>query len=103
MSEPVHCAAHSVTVHFEGETEYLVLKCHLSTSDRPCAVISCPVDHEDTGRDCIEKHGAKALDECWAESWYENGGRESLNTEALSPITIPVEIYFDDGVVAENV
>ena len=94
---------HVLTVHFdEGETEYLSLKCQLTGTDRPCAVIICQVDHEDTSSECIEAHGAEARDECWAEQWYENGGRETLNTEALAPVSIPVTVYYDEGVVVEN-
>jgi hypothetical protein len=60
------------------------------------------VDHEDVTRDCIEAHGAAAKDECWVEQWYEMGGRESLNTEALHTVDIPVRVIFDEGIVVEN-
>src|ERR1039458_1789649 len=94
---------HVLTVHFEdGETEYLTLRCQLTGSDRPCAVIHCRVDHEDVSQECVTEHGAEAIDECWAEQWYEAIGRETLNTEALEPVDIPVEVYFDDGVVVVN-
>lgn len=103
MSNISQLSDHVLTVYFdEGETEYLGLRCQLAGTDRPCAVISCPVDHEDVSRDCIEAHGALAEDKCWAEEWYEAGGRETLNTEALEPVRIPVRIIFDDGVVVEN-
>ena len=94
---------HTLTVYFDdGETEYVGLKCNLTGADRPCAVISCPVDHEDVSRACIDDHAAIAKDECWAESWYEAGGRDGLNTEALAPVSFPVRIYFDEGVIVEN-
>lgn len=75
---------------------------HRTGSDRPCAAITCPVDHEDVSSDCIAEHGAKAVDKCWAEEWMEQVGREALNTEALSPVTVPVHVYYDDGVVVED-
>jgi hypothetical protein len=94
---------HVLTVHFDdGECEFLTLQCNLSGSDRPCAVISCPVDHEDVDRDCIESHGAVAKDECWAVNWYENSGREGLDTQNLDPVRIPVTIEYDDGVVVHD-
>lgn len=97
-------SAHTLTVHFDdGDSEYLSLTCNLTGPDRPCAVIDCPEDHEYLDRDCIEKHGATALDKCWAVEWFDNGGRESMNTEALAPVSFPVHIEFDDGVVVENV
>ena len=94
---------HELVVYFDdGDTEVVQLRCLESGSDRPCAVIYCPVDHEDVSRECIEAHGAEARDQCWAVDWYENGGRESLNTEALMSMSIPVNVHFDDGVVVEN-
>ena len=95
-------ADHVLTVHFDGDTEFLTLECLLTGADRPCAVISCPVDHEDVSRDCIAEHSAEGLDRCWAVEWYDAGGRESLNTDALRPVSIPVRVYYDEGVVLEN-
>ena len=93
-----------MTVHFDaGDCEYLTLECLLDGPERPCAVIVCPIDHEDTTQECIEAHGAKAEDECWAVAWFEAGGRETLDTEDLAPVSFPVHIDFDDGVVVHNV
>ena len=95
---------HYLTVHFEtGDQEYLTLQCGLTGPDRPCAVITCPVDHEDASRSCIAEHGATPLDECWAESWFEHGGREAINTEALEPVTIPVTVEYDTGVLVHDI
>lgn len=103
MVDVLKTPVHTLTVHFdEGECEYLTLECHLSGADRPCAVIDCPVDHEDVSQACIEAHGATARDACWAVEWYEAGGRETLNTEALSPVVVPVHLYFDDGIAVED-
>lgn len=97
---PQERAEHEWVVSFaDGEITFEHLVCNLSGADRPCAVIDCPADHEDVSRDCIGKHGAKALDECWAVSWEENGGRESVNTEALRDVRIPVMVSWDEGVV----
>ena len=95
---------HYLTVHFEtGDQEYLTLQCGLTGPDRPCAVITCPVDHEDASRSCIAEHGATPLDECWAESWFEHGGREAINTEDLEPVTIPVTVEYDTGVLVHDI
>lgn len=95
---------HYLTVHFEtGDQEYLTLQCRFTGPDRPCAVITCPVDHEDISRSCIAEHGATALDECWAESWFENGGREAINTEDLEPVTIPVTVEYNTGVLVHDI
>ncbi len=96
-------AAHVLTVHWEqGDYQYLTLKCLLTGSDRPCAIIDCPVDHEDTDRGCIEAHGAVALDKCWAQTWYEAGDRDSLDTQDLVDTVIPVTIEYDEGVVVHD-
>ena len=96
-------AAHTLTVHFDaGDTERVTIECHLAGPDRPCAVITCPVDHEDVTRSCVELHGATALDMCWAVDWVEQGGRDSLTTQALPPITVPIEIDYDTGVVVRS-
>lgn len=95
---------HELIVHFEwGDSEYLTLRCNLTGADRPCAVINCPVDHEGVSRECIAEHGATALDKCWAELWFDACGREDLDTEALSPVSVPVHIHCDEGIVVENV
>lgn len=90
-------ADHELVIYWGGDTEYVSLVCNLKGSERPCAIIDCPVDHEDVTRDCIEEHGAKALDECWAESWAEAGDRDALNIH-LSDTRIPVAIAYDEGV-----
>ena len=82
----------------DGEVVYERLVCHLAGAERPCAVIDCPVDHEDVTRDCIAEHGAVAQDECWAVSWSENGGRESVDTSSLPNVRIPVRVEWDEGV-----
>jgi hypothetical protein len=98
---PVSRPDHVLIVHFEdGEDEWVSLRCNLTGPDRPCAVIDCPVDHEDVSRECIKEHGAEARDECWAVEWHEAGGREALNTEALEPVEIPVRVFYDAGGVA---
>lgn len=95
--------AHVLTVHFDlGDAEYLTLECRLTGHDRPCAIISCPMDHEDVSRDCIEAHGAIARDECWAVEWFDATVREGMNTEALKAVSFPVNVFFDEGVVVEN-
>jgi hypothetical protein len=94
---------HVLTVHFDdGERPYLTLQCQLSGADRPCAIVVCPVDHDDATFECIEEHGAEALDECWAEQWIEASGPGGLNCEALDPVSIPVRVYYDEGVVIVN-
>ena len=97
-------AFHEVVVDFSGgDTTVTWVTCLLSGPERPCAVISCPVDHEDTSRACIEAHGAVALDKCWAVEWVDNSGRECLDMQYLDEVRIPVHVYFDDGVCVENV
>lgn len=96
-------SGHMLTVHFdEGDDERITLVCLRGGSGRPCAVITCPIDHEDVSQECIKEHGAVALNKCWAVEWFDAGGRETLNTEALRPIWFPVRIDFDDGVVVDN-
>lgn len=95
----VYVPAHELVVTFDGDAEYVSLVCNQEGADRPCAVIDCPVDHEDVNRACINEHGAIALDECWAVSWMDNGGRETLGADALGPVRIPVIVEWDEGVV----
>lgn len=97
--EPLPVPAHELVVTFDGDAEYVSLVCNQEGADRPCAVIDCPVDHEDVNRACINEHGAIALDECWAVSWMDNGGRETLDADALGPVRIPVIVEWDEGVV----
>lgn len=92
-------AAHTLTVHFNtGNTERVTVECHLNGADRPCAVITCPVDHEDVSRACIREHGARAVDACWAEDWAEMG-REWIYTQALPAVSVPVHISYETGLV----
>jgi hypothetical protein len=99
-------ADHVLTIRFAGnfptDSPHLSLECLRTGADRPCAVIECPVDHEFLSHDCIAEHGAVALDKCWAVEWLEAAGPESLNTEALRPVSIPVRVSYDEGVVLEN-
>ena len=96
-------ADHTLVVYFDDEKPYVGLKCNLSGADRPCAGIDCRVDHEDASRECIEAHGATVLDKCWAVEYFEASGWEGLNHESLRPVEIPVRVFYDDGVVVENV
>lgn len=90
---------HTLTVHFhEGDCQFITMKCHLTGPERPCAIITCPVEHEDVSHACVEAHGATAIDACWAEDWAEID-RECIDTQALRPVTFPVEIDYDTGLV----
>lgn len=102
-SPDVVACRHEVVVTFEdGDFTGTYLRCLGEGTNRACATIYCPVDHEYTSRACIDEHGAEARDECWAESWAEID-RDCLDTSDLSTIRIPVNVEYDEGVVVHEV
>lgn len=91
---------HILSVEFDGENEWVSIRCPHHGPERPCAVIDCGVCVEDSRRECIEEHGAIGLNKCWAEEWLDAGGRETLNADGIV-LEVPVHAFFDDGVRVE--
>lgn len=93
--------------------------------DRPCAPVDCPYHAEDAddncvdGRDCqsewdecpegnpdcTEEHpceGAKRRDVCWAVEWQYHAVPEGMSAASPITVTIPVRVFYDEGLVVEQ-